>query len=297
MTTLIAKNGELYGDRRKVVNSPRNGIVGVRDDAKIYKLPFCLYGMTGWDYSDGGILSKRAKALFEQKLAVISALDYFTDEQFIKHPLHAMLKEMKYHGSFISFCKHFRNLIGRYLAKDLSAASSGLILVTRGGTFVADSKGWDICGRSDTIVVGAGSKMAAILLDHNVPIKDIYYALRAANVPSGTIFDKFTIEEDTSGEFPPVFGEPFLSALYKFVGRSMVRESVDNKYDEMQQFENHEKFTMFVAALLSLGKMDGNTAVFTPNPNLKIDDPEFRHTEIWKKACKITHFDFAKEPK
>ena len=56
MTTLIAHNGKLHGDRRKVINYHLHGITGVQEGNKIYKLPFCGYGTTGFDLAPTGAI-------------------------------------------------------------------------------------------------------------------------------------------------------------------------------------------------------------------------------------------------
>lgn len=291
MTTLIAMHGELYGDRRKLVNYLKNGIVGVRDENKIRKHPYCLYGVMGFEFADqikdkNPVLGK----YFEHWLTIIAALDYFTDDLFTEHRFAKTTSDKEGLLYFRITCGALRNMVGKYVAKELEAKGSGLIILTRGRGFVADPEGWVSFNHDDPIVVGIGKTMAAILIDHNTPIAEIYHALRISGCPTGTSFDKLTVSDDLHVDFPPVCEDPFLAIMSTLVMSVAMQRLKEEVFTQKGVADCCEDLTMAIATFLTMGKIKDGKTILSRKPVFDFKSPASRRTKAWKIAAAFTEF-------
>lgn len=297
MTTLIAKDGELFGDRRKVINYLRNGIIGIRNEPKIIKLPFCLYGLSGYDLAAGAPNKDAIQERFEHKLAVICALDYFGSELFLKHAFHKAFKNLPNFRSFVGACIRLRNKLGKALAKDLQEQCAHLIMLTHSHTFVIDNASWLQYDNNETLIIGAGKKAAAIFIDHNLPMSELYYALRSQGCPTGPTFDRLSVKEDLGAAFPPICDEDFLQVLTFFSKATFRKELRAEAVSKEEYEENLEGLAKIVAAFLTMGELKDNTFYFSDKPNFDYDSEEAKQSSAWKAAVAITAYKPAKERK
>lgn len=297
MTTLIAMHGELFGDRRKLVNYLNSGIVGVRDENKIRKHPYCLYGIMGFEFSDQ--LTKNNAVLgkyFEHWLTTIAALDYFTDDIFSEHRFVKTATNREELSYFRSTCRALRSMVGKHVAKEMADKGSGLIMLTRGRGFIADSTGWRPFKHSDPIIVGTGKDMATILIDNNIPVAEVYHALRTSGCPTGTKFDKLTVKDDLQFDFPPVCEDHFLAIMVMLV-LEVAKERLKEEVFTQKGFDDClEDLTMAVATFLTMGKIkDGKTVLSRKPVTYLFRSPESRRTKAWKIAAAFTDFKPSQE--
>ncbi|BAW19155.1 hypothetical protein [Ralstonia phage RP12] len=284
----------LVADRRKVVNYFKVGMIGLRDEPKITKTPYCLYGTTGFEFSPHEV-GANAKTTFEQKLSVICALNFFTEDRFTKHRMFKTIKDIRAFARFRLTCRRIRDLIGHRLSKDMDADGSGLLVMTHENTFVGDGKGWSKYSNQEALIVGSGKKMAAILLDHGVPTEEIYYALRLSGCPTGTTIDTFTVKDDLTDDFPPVCDETFLDAMHIFAQAQIKKELKDGACTEVEANMVRKSITEMIAAFLSMGKMKDGKVSFSRNPMFGFSTPEAKRTKAWKAAVEITGYEEPKE--
>jgi hypothetical protein len=291
MTTLIAMKGELFGDRRKLVNYMKHGIIGVRDESKIRKLPHCLYGVTGFEFSgvddEASLVSKH----FENVISLIATLDYFADRHFNKQKQATAVADKDSLLKFRINCRVILAIVGKAMAIELEDNRSGLIMLTRGRTFTAIDGIWNFAFHNDPMIVGSGTKLAAVLIDHNKPIDEIYHALRLSGCPTGTTFDKLTVVDDISRDYPRVWDSVFIARMCMRIKTIVRKQVVTGDLTEEYAKEHYELLTQIVATFLTMGKYKDDVPVIARRPVYDFESPASRRTKPWKTALEYTSYE------
>lgn len=287
MTTIIAIQGKLVADRRKAVNYFKAGIVGVRDEPKIHKLPFCIYGTTGFELLRNA-KDKLVHQAFEKKLAMIFGLTYFCDAAFLKHPLvKASGAEEKFVSSFRKRAKALRDIIGHQLADEMESGSKGVIAMGLKDTIIASDREFQVFSNQEPLVLGSGKKAAIILLDHGWSFERIYNALRESGCPTGETFDILDTRTELVDSFPPVTDNNFIYGLINAMNTAWNSESYSkrNPTPEEHQLEK-DKLAELIAIFLSFGKLENGMMVFSKTPIFNFTTPEAKEGVLYQMAFK-----------
>lgn len=286
MTTIIARNRELVADRRKIVNFRKIGTVGVRDEPKIYTLPFCHYGLSGFDDSPyiSGVMSDFT---FKKSIAVIMGLSYLADAPFDKQCSWAYPDDhVNQFLGFLESIETLRNVLGTQLAIELNEASRGAVAMGPFTTVHFDKKEFLRIPPEDTVVTGAGVKMACVLLDHNFSYEEIYKGIAASGIPTGEKIDLLKVD-DLEDLFPPISHYGFLFHMSSMMKRALRREVKEGVIEDERREPILRLFAGTVATLLTFGRYKDGKMIFKPNRVFSWNDPEARKRKAYKVACDI----------
>lgn len=290
MTTIIARNGELVADRRKVVNFRKTGVIGIRDEAKIYATDYCLYGISGFELSEDIIDFGMPKILMLRRLATLFALSHVVEgsDDFEKHLLTIPGVTTKDIDDLTNKLKITRNILGGVVARELDEQAMGLVAMGRYNTMHLNNGEFLSMPNNDTVVLGSGAKMACILLDHNFSYHELYPAMRAAGIPTGEKYDKLTLEKDLPRKVPPLSDEQFHKTIVRLFNKSERREKKMGILTEEAAMESRGALAEAIATLMSLGKVSKRGRwLWSKKPIFNWTTDEARDSEYFNKACKM----------
>lgn len=290
MTTIIARNGELVADRRKVVNYRKTGVIGIRDEPKIYKTDFCLYGISGFELSEEIADFGMPKVLMMRRLATLFALSYVVEgsDDFEKQLLEIPGVTTKHVDDLIGKLKPARNILGGVVARELEEQAMGLVAMGPYNTMHLNNGEFLSMPNKDTVVTGSGAKMACILLDHNYSYDELYPALRAAGIPTGEKYDKLTLEKDLPKLFPPLDDEQFHRMILRLFNKSERHEKKLSMLTDQAAIEARGALAEAIATLMSLGKVNKRGRwVFSKKPIFDWSSDAARRSPHFLKACKM----------
>lgn len=228
MTTIIAKDKCLIADRRVVVNAIKQGIIGVRDAIKIKKLPYCIYGISGFERSPevGGY----STMLFDNSIATLCALNYLcvgkSDRQKVIMEGTGWTEKMYDH--FRNKARKVFNAVGKEFATKLFDHGQSVIITTHDNILLFQNGSITIAEHSEIVVMGSGSKTAHILLDHSVPIEEVYSVLRSSGMPTGAVIDKLCLS-DLDEKLVPNLRDPYFAAMIANSARSRIKKEISMK--------------------------------------------------------------------
>lgn len=291
MTTILMHQSQLIADRRKVVNGHHSGLIGVRDEAKIFQTPYCVYGITGFEFFDA--LSQDRQTEISQQIATVFVFDYFAGEAILKSELCESIGPVEF-VDFLKFrtrCRQLRDIHGQYLARKLKQEDQQFIAMNREVAHVCRFGAFHTHSVEDQVVLGAGRQTADILLDHGLDYGDIYRTLRVSGVPTGDRYDVLS-PQDLPVLFPPVYSETFIELLYVTM-EELIDDDVKRELASREEHRATRKhLTEVIAVFLSMCK-PGNTpageqAVFDPAMRFDFVTGAGRDTVYWQSACDIT---------
>lgn len=290
MSTIIAHKGQLIADRRKVVDGAHISFVGIRDEAKIHQTDFCLFGLSGFEISSDIPAFEGTDLKLLRALAVIFGLTYFTQKSYLHGPVAKALEEHEYHP-FVQFRRNvrsLRNILASQLAKELEKDACNVLAVGREHTLMFHEGKYGIYGHQTQAVIGAGRKMAAILLDHGVPYEDIYRRLRWSGLPTGATFDVLKAS-DLPDLMPPVWDSEFLLTMHTRIKRQMQEEKEEGVLTPELEQVTIENVTKIFATFLTMGRGKDKRSVAL-RPTFDFSTPEARKRKAWKSAVAITRY-------
>jgi hypothetical protein len=293
MTTIIAQKKQLVADRRQVVNGVKAGIIGVRDEAKIYKLPYCFYGTSGFVVD--GKIGGYAKSLFDANIAALCALSFLCEKEKQKD---AMIMEQtgwsrKDYSAFQNRVSAMRDMIGREFARDLNTHSQKLLIMTHQITMLVTND-FVTAHTDETVVLGSGEEMVHVLLDHGLPYEEVYPALRASGVPTGATFDVLSLEKDLPSLFPPL-SHPNLIAIIKVMMNDRINRQVKNgAMKEDTAARVRYVLVEDLVTLVLLGDVKRNKWYFRKDPicNWKDIDLVMKHKKLFQRMCGLVKVEF-----
>lgn len=204
MTTIIAINQKIYADRRKVVNNTTEGMIGSEHGDKITTTSFCHYATTG--FVPEGFQAKQ----IDHTLAAIFVLLHVAHSQsnFRK----SAAGKMFFEACGLRRIKFTTNMLIDRLKVYCIDAECSLLAVNDTHHVLVRGKDTAYGLKNTCSILGAGSKMAGILLHHREPIESIYEAIRGAGLPTGATVDMKDGATFASDKIPPIT-DPY------FVGR------------------------------------------------------------------------------
>lgn len=181
MTTIIGINQKIYADRRKVMNNTTEGMVGAEHSDKITTTSFCHYATTGF-VPEG----HQAKQI-EHTLAAIFVLLHvaYSRSNFRK----SEAGKLFYAACGMRRIKYTTNMLIDRLKVYCMDAECSLMAVNDTHHVLVRGKDTAYGTKNTCSILGAGSKMAAILLHHKEPIESVYDAVRGAGLPTGAAVD------------------------------------------------------------------------------------------------------------
>lgn len=292
MTTIIAQNGKLAADRRKAVNHYKTGIIGVRNESKIVKLPFCLYATMGYDLPSDTVGEENViKDRVTQQLAVLFALSYFCGKRFYKTPLYRYLKESKIPTAEFSInVRSLRLIIGKFVSIEMDEAGRGLLAMDGHTTLFMEHGNFNAYNNKEIITAGSGRKVASILIDKGWKLEDIYKAVRTSGAPTGAEFEVYDTRKEFADEFPPIGSLDFLlmfSALIKSYAKNGVAEK-----NLTPETANNLLLTLttVIAGFMSIGKLHNGKVIFNKKQKLYYYLPQDADAIAFKLACTITRY-------
>ena len=298
MTTIIARNGELVADRRKVVNGRRVGIIGVRNEAKIHKLPYCIYGITGFE-TDESVGIGRGDYFLKSALATLFALSYICEKNKEKDEM--LLEKTGWtrpdYTRFRIQLAEIRNVIGTQLAKELQEAGQGVIAMGLFNTIHIQNGTYLTIPITDTVVGGCGTTEASILLDNGRSYKEIYHMLRTSGAPTGIEFDVLSVEKDLDKLFPPLSDPGFIRTIGVISRMAIKREKAQG--DDVREKEVTYALVEVMATFLMMGRVRDGKWRFFKDPVLKWISADLikKHYRVFKIACdtcKVKFEDYLK---
>jgi hypothetical protein len=290
MTTIIARNGELVADRRKVVNYRKAGVIGIRDEAKIYKTDYCLYGISGFELSEDIADFGMPKILMMRRLATLCALSYVVEgsDDFEKQLLELPGVTTKDVDDLIGKLKPTRNILGGVVARELNEQAMGLVAMTHYNTMHLNNGEFLSMPNKDTVVTGSGMKMACILLDHNFSYDELYPAMRVAGIPTGEKYDKLTLEKDLPRMVPPLSDEQFHRTIVRLFNKSERREKREGILTAEAAMQARGALAEAIATLMSLGKVNKRGRwTYSKKPIFDWTSDKAKESLFFKKACKM----------
>lgn len=282
MTTIIAHNGTLIADRMQLVSYTHHGITSVRDSPKIFKLPHCIYGISGtMDLSQTG---DELHTLIMKRLAVISILRYFTQTHFYQR-LHKKIREKKqneYHA-FTSELRSLLPLLTEEFAQFLNARELSLIALDRHSSYLFVDGFYYVHNNKATLTLGSASKVAIILLNHGLQIEKIYDSIRNMGAPTGVKLDQFSVQ-DLDNLFPPIDDPAFIAAFLNQVKTSILIKTLqdDNGQDQVNSYL--DTAIAILAAFGSICEIKDGTVYFNENPTYDYTKPEDQSGRCYDRA-------------
>lgn len=289
MTTIIARNRELVADRRKVVNYRKAGVVGIRDEPKIYKTPFCLYGISGFEMGEALEDFGMPKLLMMRRLATLFALSYLVEggDEVEKELLKLPGATDRLVTDLIDNLKSIRNICGVQVAKELDQVEMGIVAMGPFTTLHMASGEFLAMKNIDTVVLGSGVKMTSILLDHNLSYDEIYPALRRSGMPSGEKYDLLSVEHDLPKAYPPISDPQIMRMVARLWRKSELTELKAKTLTPEQMHTARGALAETLATLLSLGRITKrNRWVWSKKPIFSWKEPEKRKHIFFTTACK-----------
>lgn len=294
MTTIILKDNCLVADRRMLVNAGNaNVIVGVRDEAKIYKLPYCLYGLSGFEFEIDKDSSM--KKMFDNVVATLCALTYICEENKEKDAMirngtgwtKSQLTLVQYRASLMV------TLIGEYFAQSLFKTGKHLVIVTKYKTLLFENSKFDTYDTNETIVLGSGKKMTHLLLDKGTPFEEIYHVLRSTGVPTGTKLDKFHLNE-LPDFFPPIDNVNFYSTIDFYHSTTIKKEFKEGLIPKLTYDRSKCTVVEIIATFISMGKVKNGRYHFYKDAISNWDQASLKnkHIKLLESVCKIMQIPF-----
>lgn len=289
MTTIIAKDKCLVADRRVVVNAIKQGIIGVRDAVKIQKLPYCIYGISGFEKSleVGGY----SPILFSNTIATLCALNYLCvdNKEREKVIMEGTGWSRKMFLRFRSKARIAHEAVGKDFATTLMEYRQNLIILTHENILLLQDGIFTRAEHSESVVLGSGAKMAHILLDHNVPYEEIYPALRSCGIPTGAVFDKFCLDDLDKSLVPPL-SEPNFTAMISVATSDKIKEALSKgEISEKVATDTYHGMVDLIATLLTIGKVKNKRWYFSKKAVADWRDVEaiVKNMEIISLACNM----------
>lgn len=277
MTTIIAKNRELVADRRKIITGRKTGNIGTRDEPKIYKTPYCLYGISGFEIKEHIPEISVPTLLLQQQLAVIFGMSYFVSGgkavlDMLESQLNVPRKKLI---SFRKRIKTIRNIIGTQLGRELQKSCQGVLALGQFNTVHINDGQYLITPNNETLLIGSGTLAASILLDHNVPFEKLYPALRSFGIPTGATFDKLTVDDDLLDMFPPLSDWEFISTAVSNILLATKHEIEIGVLKPDQAELAMGSMARDIATLVTWGRRNPKTGkwIFAKNPEFDWDEP------------------------
>lgn len=293
MTTIIAKNRELIADRRQVVNAAATGIIGVRDEGKIHKLPYCLYGMCGFEMTDIG--PRIDPIVFQQSIATICALTAFandasnSDKRIDQIFLEQSGWTEEQYENFQRHARLMRDIIAEQFSTDLWNHGQGLLIMTHQAVMMLNEGKFAVYSVKEPVVLGSGVTMVQILLDHGISCEEIYPMLRRHGVPTGTTFDVFSLDKDLPFAMPPMSNTTMLVYISIYIRRSLRSSLKSGKITKETRIESLCMLVENIARFMALGKVSRNKWIFNKKSIPEINSVEIIHKNktLIEKACSI----------
>lgn len=289
MTTIIARNKVLVGDRRKMVNYRKLDVVGVRDEPKIYKEPFCLYGLSGFESVEGGMQFGLSKKMLLRRLATLFALSYYSESYEKAKLLHGlpgaspmMIMDL------MNTWGQMRTIMGMQVARELEKHSQSMVAMGLFNTMHFSNGEFLTMTNTDTVLLGAGLRHAAILIDNGYSYDQIYPSLRRAGVPTGETYDKFTVEDDLRDLMPPISHPALARTIATLMRRSIRWEIEKGMLTPEKAVGARRALAENIATMLSLGNtLRGDYWVFSKKPIWYWDTPKLRKNRHYQLACHL----------
>jgi PAS domain-containing protein len=295
LTTIIAQKKQISADRRKIVNGHGVGLIGVRDETKLAVTPYCIYGCSGFEFSDDQ--AETAKLNHQQRLATIFALHYFLEDRFRQTEFYRFaILDLDAFFKFRKRLERLRGMLGQALSEAINARDQQMIAVGIETTFVFYNGAFHVYNNDEPAIIGAGRKQAAILLDHGLPLSDVYESLRDSGIPTGYEFETLGIDQLDASLFPPVLDNDFLLELFSNVDEVLQVDLKLNLIEEKDRAESLKRLTETIATFLSLGEYrDGLIHFNKASICFDFSTPESRQTQWFDTACEITGFRLSTE--
>lgn len=293
MTTIIAQKKQLVADRRQVVNAVKAGIVGIRNESKIHKLPYCLYGTAGFVINEkvGGY----SKTLFDANLAALCALTYICEKEKQKDTM--FLEQTgwskKDYTNFQGRIDGMRGVVGLEFARDLTRNSQSIVVMTHYNTMIV-SDVFTTALNDEVVVLGSGMEMTHVLLDHGVPYEEIYPALRSSGIPTGSTFEMLTLEKDLPHLFPPLSDYRLHAIISVMVDNKLRRQVKNNLLQKETEARARYVLVEDLATLSMLGKVKEKRWYFNKNAvgNWSDINTVMKHRVKLESMCKLVKVKF-----
>lgn len=256
MTTIIARNGELVADRRKIIEARLIGTVGVRDEPKIHKLPFCIYGFSGVerDIPRPGDLTKLQ---LHRRMAVVMGLSYIADCDPLTYE-----KLLQMEGVRPSHVFHFQQQVGQLrnvaagqLARELENQNQNMLIMGKFTTVYCTNGGMVVAPNTETLIMGVADRMAAIFLDHNYSYEKLYKAIRHSTSPTGEKIDILKVA-DLEDLWPPITDPGFIKMAIQMFERSEHYEFKKGILKDEVATHARALIAETIATILTLGKLN-----------------------------------------
>lgn len=291
MTTIIARNRELVGDRRKLINARKLGVVGVRDEAKIHKTPFCFYGISGWEVDDN-LKIGMPKFKMLRRLSVLFTLSYIAsdDEEKDRYLLENLGWDKRVYELFKEAMGDMRNLMGNAFAHELNEFGQHLVAMGQYETIHIQGKEFLALPNFDTVILGAGDKMAAVLLDNGLSYDEIYHTLRTHAIPTGIKYDVLNVDRDLPKMIPNFSDSMFIKVMVLLFNKALAREKKQNIIKDAQH-EIDARYVMAarMAVFMAMGKIVRGKWKFNRNiPDVfSFKDPISFKNKFYREACEM----------
>lgn len=288
MTTIIAQAGTLTADRRVVVNQGNAGMIGVKDESKITKLPFCLYAIAGYNFNeDRADKINPLKAEVHKRLALYFGMSYFLPKHLSKTPFYKLIEENELEESYEDFVDSIiiiRRLIGDGLASRMSSTGRALIAASRTTLITTQNKLTMAHDVGSTHTLGTGSTMASILMNHGLSMEEIYSAVRESGSPTGKTFDHYVIADELPEYFPPVTDPDFLATLFVYGREEKGNMSPASKDTRLRML------TEVLATFCSIGELVDGHMRFNAVPKFKFKTEEDFAHPAYVEAASMTKY-------
>ena len=299
MTTVIARNKVLVADRRKIVNYRKLDVIGVRNEAKIYKEPFCLYGVAGYEATPAINGYGMSRELLLRRLAVLFALSYYTESKEKRKLLYGLPGASPIMiESMVASWGEMRTIMGMQVARELNEFSQSVVAMGQFNTMHFTDGEFLTMPNTDTVLLGAGARHAVILIDNGYSYDKIYPALRRAGVPTGETYDMFTVEDDLPDLMPPISHPTLVRTIATLMRKAIRWEMKKGMLTPESAIGPRRALAENLATFLSLGNtLRGNYWVFSKKPIWDWTTPQSKKHRHYQLACNFVGIKAEKENK